>query len=179
MAYCCWWKKPKDVRQPYHVHWKMACQGPKTLTYDMENSARETVYHNSGMRQLLNLVPILSEKHKSSFLAWDGGRDCLPLRDGVRGTSLACLGLCVPDAGAADTMACLLSCYNFCPGGICCFLFHRSIPSQIQSRNILQCSSWPQNQAGFISLSSYIRSGPPHHTGAYVLELAITSCWRL
>ncbi|KAG2750491.1 hypothetical protein P692DRAFT_20669930, partial [Suillus brevipes Sb2] len=21
VAYCCWWKKPKDVRQPYHVHW--------------------------------------------------------------------------------------------------------------------------------------------------------------
>lgn len=34
VVYCCWWKKPKDVRQPYHVHWKMACQGPKTLTHE-------------------------------------------------------------------------------------------------------------------------------------------------
>lgn len=59
-----------NIRQPYHVHWKTASQGPKSLTHDMENSTRETVYHNSGTRQLVNLVPILSEKHKASFLAW-------------------------------------------------------------------------------------------------------------
>jgi hypothetical protein len=164
----------------------------------MENSARETVYHNSGMRQLLNLVPILSEKHKSSFLAWarrPSSRGCYPLDVDVQKNTM--VGVTVSLWGMVfgalhwlawdsafptqvqQTLWHVSSCYNFCPGGICCFLFHRSIPSQIQSRNILQCSSWPQNQAGFISLSSYIRSGPPHHTGAYVLELAITSCWRL
>jgi hypothetical protein len=53
----------------------------------MENSARETVYHNSGTRQLVNLVPILSEKHKASFLAWArrvSSRGCYPLDVNVR-----------------------------------------------------------------------------------------------
>lgn len=110
VAYCCWWKKPKDVRQPYHVHWKMACQGPKTLTHDMENSARETVYHNSGMHQLVNLVPILREKHKASFLAWArrvSSRGCYPLDVDVRTNTMVgvTVSLCGMVFGALHWLA--------------------------------------------------------------------------
>ncbi|KAG0694082.1 hypothetical protein DFH29DRAFT_1037000, partial [Suillus ampliporus] len=32
LCYCLWWKKPKDVRHPYIVHWK-AIASPSDLTY--------------------------------------------------------------------------------------------------------------------------------------------------
>ncbi|KAG2117604.1 hypothetical protein DEU56DRAFT_748013 [Suillus clintonianus] len=36
VAYCWWWKKPKDVRRPYIVHWKATALplGDATLTYE-------------------------------------------------------------------------------------------------------------------------------------------------
>lgn len=39
IAYCLWWKKPKDVRRPYVVHWKKNEAPPPDLTYNKQNSA--------------------------------------------------------------------------------------------------------------------------------------------
>jgi hypothetical protein len=32
VAYCLWWKKPKDVGRPYHVHWRRETP-PSNLYY--------------------------------------------------------------------------------------------------------------------------------------------------
>ncbi|KAG1848544.1 hypothetical protein DFJ58DRAFT_467307 [Suillus subalutaceus] len=38
IAYCLWWKKPKDVRRPYVVHWKATASPPSDLTYEKVES---------------------------------------------------------------------------------------------------------------------------------------------
>ncbi|KAG2344047.1 hypothetical protein BDR05DRAFT_883061, partial [Suillus weaverae] len=34
ITYCLWWKKPKDIRRPYIVHWKATALPPSDLTYE-------------------------------------------------------------------------------------------------------------------------------------------------
>jgi hypothetical protein len=34
IAYCFWWKKPKDVGRPYPVHWKSTVSQPSELKYE-------------------------------------------------------------------------------------------------------------------------------------------------
>jgi hypothetical protein len=76
----------------------------------MENSARETFYHNSGMRQLANLVPIFSEKHKANFLAWArrvSSRGCYPLDVDVQTNTMVgvTISLCGMVFGALHWLA--------------------------------------------------------------------------
>ncbi|KAG1848942.1 hypothetical protein DFJ58DRAFT_704881 [Suillus subalutaceus] len=43
IAYCLWWKKPKDVRRPYPVHWnrnKTEAPPLRTLTYEYKTKSR-------------------------------------------------------------------------------------------------------------------------------------------
>jgi hypothetical protein len=36
IAYGCWWKKPKDIRRPYIVHWKSEVTAPPRGSLDHE-----------------------------------------------------------------------------------------------------------------------------------------------
>ncbi|KAG2123635.1 hypothetical protein BD769DRAFT_1469617 [Suillus cothurnatus] len=37
IAYCLWWKKPKDIQRPHHVHWKATAPPPSALYYEKAN----------------------------------------------------------------------------------------------------------------------------------------------
>ncbi|KAG0702575.1 hypothetical protein DFH29DRAFT_496607 [Suillus ampliporus] len=71
IAYCLWWKKPKNVGRPYRVHWK-ATDPPGNLTY---NTAGSAFSRRGCFAYLLCLVyPLLSLMGIEATISPDAAR---------------------------------------------------------------------------------------------------------